>query len=80
MKYYIVKLLTNDQGQDGSAITGVYDDKEQALVAWHNLCAPLHSAQDVLHAVVQIVNSLGNVERMETIDHPAPEPEPEVEE
>lgn len=75
MKYYLIKLLTNSQGQDGSSIEGVYDDYEKALVAYHNLCAPLHNASDVLYAVVQIVNENGNVEIMEIVDHrPAPEP------
>ena len=77
MKYYLVKLLTNTQGQDGSAIAGVYDDYEKALVAYHNLCAPLHNAPDVLYAIVQIVNENGNVEIMEIVDH-KPEPEPSV--
>lgn len=78
MNYYLVKLLTNTAGQDGSSIEGVYDNKESALVAYHNLCAPLHNAADVLHVVVQIVNEYGNVEIMEIIDHtPVPEPEEE---
>lgn len=77
MKYYLVKLLTNTAGQDGSAIAGVYDDYEKALVAYHNLCASLHNAPDVLYAIVQIVNEKGNAEIMEIVNH-KPEPEPPI--
>ena len=40
-----------------------------------------HNADDVLYAIVQLVNEIGNVEIMEKVDHkPAPEPTPEPEE
>lgn len=79
MKYYLTKLLTNSQGQDGSTIT-VYDSKNAALVAYHQTLAAFHNAEDVLFAVVEIINEYGNVEIMEVVDHkPAPEPEPEPE-
>lgn len=74
MKYYLVKLLTNTAGQDGSSID-VYDSKDAALVAYHQILAAYHNAADVLYAIVQIVNELGNVEIMEIVDH-KPEPEP----
>lgn len=77
MKYYLVKLLTNTAGQDGSSVS-VYDNQNSAIVAWHTTCATFHNAADVLYAVVQIINEYGNVERMEIVDHkPTPEPEPE---
>lgn len=80
MKYYLTKLLTNTQGQDGSTIT-VYDTKDKALVAYHQTLAAFHNAEDVLFAVVEIINEYGNVEIMEVVDHkPQPEPEEEVEE
>ncbi|MDT3386864.1 MAG: hypothetical protein LIR46_03730 [Bacteroidota bacterium] len=73
MKYYLTKLLTNTAGQDGSTIT-VYDTHDAALVAYHNTLAAFHNAQDVLYAVVMIVNEYGNVEIKEIVDHkPAPE-------
>lgn len=81
MKYYLIKLLTNIQGQDGSKIEAVYTDKEMALYGYHNLCATLHHASDVLYAVVKLENEYGNSEEMDIIDHrPVPTPEPEVEE
>lgn len=87
MKYFVLKLLTNTKGQDGSKIEAVYQDEnpdiamEQALVGYHQLCAALHNASDVLYAVVKIENEYGNSEIMEIIDHrPVPTPEPEVEE
>lgn len=79
MKYYIVKLLTNTAGQDGSSVT-VYSSKESAIVAYHQILAAYHNAEDVLYAIVQMTNEYGNVEIMEIVDHkPAPEPEPEPE-
>ena len=76
MKYYLVKLLTNTAGQDGSSID-VYATKDAALVAYHQILAAYHNAADVLYAIVQIVNENGNVEIMEIVNH-KPEPEPPV--
>lgn len=77
MKFYLVKMLTNTAGQDGSTIA-VYDAKDKALVAYHQTLATFHNADDVLYACVEIINSLGNIEAMEIVDHrPEPEPEPE---
>lgn len=76
MKYYVVKLLTNTQGQDGSSVT-VYESKDEAIVAYHQILAAYHNAEDVLYAIVQMTNEYGNVEIMEIVDH-KPTPEPEV--
>ena len=82
MKYYVVKLLTNTQGQDASSVTVFTDDenktaRDKALVHYHQTLANYHNADDVLYAVVQMVNEIGNVEIMEKVDHkPAPAPEP----
>ena len=78
MKFYLIKLLTNDKGLDGSSIA-VFDTYENALVSYHQTLATYHNAQDVLHAVVQITNYGGNVMIMEIVDH-TPEPEPEASE
>lgn len=76
MKYYVVKLLTNTAGEDASGVT-VYASENDARVAYHNTLAAYHNADDVLYAVVQIVNELGNCVIMEIVDHkPTPEPEP----
>lgn len=76
MKYYVVKLLTNTAGQDGSSVS-TFSSEKDARVEYHNTLAAYHNAADVLYAVVQIVNELGNCEIMEIVDHkPAPEPEP----
>ena len=85
MKYYIVKLLTNTQGQDASSVTVFTDDenksaRDKAIVSYHQTLAMYHNADDVLYAIVQLVNEIGNCEIMEKVDHtPAPEPEPEEE-
>ena len=74
MKYYVVKLLTNTAGEDGSSVTNFSSEKD-ARVAYHNTLAAFHNAEDVLYAIVQIVNEYGNCEIMEIVDH-KPEPEP----
>ena len=74
MKYYVVKLLTNTAGQDSSTIS-VFDSHDKALVHYHQTLASYHNAQDVLYAVVMIVNEIGNTEIKEIVNHkPAPEP------
>ncbi len=74
MKYYLVKLLTNTQGEDGSTIS-VHESKTSALVGYHQTLSAYHNASDVLYAIVEIINESGNVEIMEIVDHkPAPEP------
>lgn len=75
MKYYVVKLLTNTAGQDAPSVTA-YADKTAALVAYHNTLAAYHNAADVLYAVVELQNEVGNIELKEIVDH-IPEPEPE---
>lgn len=77
MKYYLVKLLTNTQGQDSSSIA-VYDSLEKAQVAYHQTLASFHNADDVLYAVVEILNEIGTVEILEIVDH-RPEPTPDEE-
>lgn len=80
MKYYVVKLLTNTQGQDGSSISVFTGDEnktahDKALVHYHQTLANFHNAEDVLYAVVMIVNEIGNTEIKEIVNHkPAPEP------
>ncbi len=57
-KYYLVKLLTNDQGQDGSSLA-VYNKLDNAIVAYHQTLAAYHNAQDVRFANVSIINAYG---------------------
>ena len=79
MKFYLVKLLTNTQGQDASEIA-VYADESAVKVAYHQMLAPVHNADDVLYAVVQILDEYGRVlgGYREEVDHrPAPEPSEE---
>ena len=75
-KYYLIKELTNDKGQDGSTIA-VFDSFDAAVVAYHNTLAAYHNAQDVLYAVVQIHDGYGRVVGgyVETVDHQTNEEE-----
>ena len=81
-KFYLIKLLTNDKGQDGSSVA-VYTDSEdksaknKALVAYHQTLANFHNASDVLWACVKIEDIYGTEIASEIVDHvPQPEPEP----
>lgn len=89
-KFYVIKLLTNTEEQDASSIA-VYQDEDpkaaeaKALVHYHQTLANYHNAPDVLYAVVEIQNELGNTTIKEIVDHrpepePEPTPEPETEE
>lgn len=70
MKYYLVTLLTNDKGQDGSTLAK-YDALENAIVAYHNTLASFHNASDVLYAVVEILDEYGRSVKgySEIVDH-----------
>lgn len=82
MKFYLVKILTNTAGQDGTTIAK-FDTQESAIVSYHNTLASFHNAADVLYAVVEILDEYGRVlggdnGYRETVDHrPAPEPNEE---
>lgn len=77
MKHYLVKLLTNTAGQDAPSID-VFPNQESALVSYHQILAAYHNADDVLYAVVEILNEVGNTVIKEIVDHkPTPEPEEE---
>ena len=83
-KWYLAKLLTNTAGQDGSSISVYSGDNAEnnVLVAYDQTLAAFHNAEDVLFAVVEILNENGYVIQSEIVDHrpPEPEPEPETEE
>lgn len=74
MKYYLVKLLTNTQGQDGSSLA-VFNSLESAQVSYHQILATYHNASDVLYAVVEILDEYGRIVGgySEIVDH-RPEP------
>ena len=79
MKFYLIKQLTNTAGQDGSGIA-VFDNLASAQVEYHRTLASYHNANDVLFAVVQILNEIGTSIAKEIVDHkPQPEPESEPE-
>lgn len=78
MKYYLIKLLTNTEGQGAPSINE-YDTKNAALVAYHQTLSSFINAEDVLYAVVEVQDENGNITDKEIVDHrPEPEPEPET--
>ena len=82
-KYYLIKELTNTQGEDGSEIS-VYGSLDSAVVAYHQILAAYHNAPDVLYAVVMVHDMYGRVVGgengyKEIVDHRPPAPEPNEE-
>lgn len=78
-KYYLVKIITNDQAENELTIYS-YDTIEACQIAYHTSLALYHASEDVVYGVVEILNPIGGVEIKEIIDHtPEPEPEPEPE-
>lgn len=80
MKYNVEKYITNTQNQYSATIAATFDSFDSAKVNYHQSLAVLHNADDVLVAVVKIVDEFGNDmnEFREVVDH-TPEPEPEEE-
>lgn len=81
-KFYVINLLTNTAGQGAPSVTE-FDTYEKAIVNYHQTLASFHNAEDVLYAVVEVQNGVGNTVIKEIVDHipePEPEPEPETEE
>lgn len=88
MKFTLVKILTNTQGHDGSTLA-VYEDEDakvaenRAIVAYHQILSVYHNADDVLYAVVSILDEYGRTlggdnGYREIVDHRPPQPEPEA--
>lgn len=83
MKYNVEKYITNTQNQYSATIAATFDSFDSAKVNYHQSLAVLHNADDVLIAVVKIVDEYGNNMDgfREVVDHtPEPEPEPTPEE
>lgn len=79
MNYYLIKIVINDKGHDGTTIE-VYSSLDSAIVAYHQTLATWHNAQDVAHGVVEILDTYGRVvgNFREEVNH-YPEPEPSEE-
>ena len=82
-RYYLVKMVVNTAGQDAPSID-VYPNRNNALTSYHNILAAYYNADDVLYAIVEIINIHGNIIFSEIVDkipvpvpEPTPEPEPE---
>ena len=80
MNYYLIKIVINDKGQDGTSIN-VFNTLDSAIVNYHQTCATYRNSADVVHGVVEILDYYGRVvgDYREEINHPAPEPEPSEE-
>lgn len=79
MKHNILTFITNTQNQYVAAVNSTFvDNLKGAKVKYHQLLASFENANDVLVAVVMLVDDYGNQldGYREVIDN-RPEPEPE---
>lgn len=79
MKHNILTFITNTQNQYVADVNSTFvDNLKAAKVKYHQLLASLENANDVLVAVVMLVDDYGNQldGYREVIDN-RPEPEPE---
>lgn len=81
MNYYLIKIVINEKGQDGTSIA-VYSSLDSAIVNYHQTCATYRNSADVIHGVVEILDGSGvivggNSGYREEVNHPAPEPSEE---
>ena len=80
MKYNLIKLIRNTQDQYVASVD-TYDALENAKVAYHQVLAAFHNADDVKIATVKIIDEFGHfVDGFEeTVDHTEPEISTEIE-
>lgn len=78
MKYNVIKFVTNTKGQYQVQVTSTSETLKGAKSDYFKECRTLNNADDVLYAVIKILNEYGNETAWrETIDN-RPEPEPET--
>ena len=78
MNYYLIKIVINDKGQDGSSIE-IYDNLNSAQINYHNTLASYINESSVVHGVVEILDTYGRVvgSYRDEVNHPVePGPEP----
>ena len=78
MNYYLIKIVINDKGQDGTSIE-VYNNLTSAQVNYHNTLASYYNDSTVIHGVVEILDTYGRVvgSYRDEVNHPVePDPEP----
>lgn len=77
MNYYLVKIVINEEGQDGTSIE-VYGSLASAQVNYHQTLASYINEPNVIHGVVEILDTYGRVvgDFREEVNHPKPAPEP----
>lgn len=82
MKYNVLQFITNTREQYSARVSATFDDLKAAKTNYFGAAQTLNNADDVLIAVIKIVDEFGNdIGYREVIDNtPEPEPEPEQEE
>lgn len=80
MNYYLIKIVINEKGEDGTTIE-IYNNLTSAQVNYHNTLAAYINEPNVIHGVVEILDTYGRTVGAfrEEVNHPAPEPEPSEE-
>jgi hypothetical protein len=80
MKYNVIKFVTNTKGQYQVQVTSTSETLKAAKNDYFQQCRTLNNADDVLYAVIKILDEYGNgndAAWREVIDN-RPEPEPET--
>lgn len=80
MKYNVLSFITNTKNEYSAKVVATYDNLKGAKVKYHATAQTLNNANDVLVAVIKIVDEFGNDIQgyREVIDNtPEPEPDPE---
>lgn len=78
MKYNVIKFVTNTKEEYQVQVTSTSETLKAAKNDYFQQCRILNNADDVLYAVIKILDEYGNEAAWrETIDN-RPEPEPET--
>jgi len=80
MKYNVMTFITNTKNEYSAKVVATFDNFKGARVKYHATAQTLNNANDVLVAVIKIVDEFGNEIQgfREVIDNtPEPETEPE---
>ncbi|MBR2554794.1 MAG: hypothetical protein IKE94_08045 [Aeriscardovia sp.] len=78
MKYNVIKFVTNTKEEYQVQVTSTSETLKAAKNDYFQQCRILNNADDVLYAVIKILDEYGNETAWrETIDN-RPEPEPET--
>lgn len=77
MKYNVIKFVTNTKGEYQVKVTSTSGTLKGAKNDYFAECKTLNNANDVLYAVIKILNEYGDETAWREVIDNRPEPEPE---